>query len=354
MNKSDCFLNFFEYFLFKCSYFRKKIAFLCKGLFILLLSVTLISCEEDMTKSGALVPKTVDQDPNIPSLSVNGTLLHVETYGNRQNPLLIVIHGGPGADYRSMLQAKMFANNGFYVVFYDQRGSGLSQRESKSSYNGRDTVDLFIDDLDALINHFHLNANQKIFLLGHSWGAMLATAYINQNPDKVSGAILAEPGGLTWKQTEDYLERSNKIKFFSEALNDATYPEQFFAGRSEHEILDYKASFFSSYENAPGNSIGNPGHYPFWRNGAVVFDALLDHAEKYDFDFTTHLHKFPTKVLFLYSEFNKSYGLSWAEKVSAPYPNAELQLVKNCGHEILYFAWDDFYPLALTYLNKMR
>lgn len=343
-----------HYFLFKSIFSRKKIALLCKGFLMVILSITLVACEEDMTKPGALVPKTVDQDSNLPSLAVNGTLLHVETYGNRQDPLLVVIHGGPGADYRSMLQAKTFANNGFYVIFYDQRGSGLSQRENKSSYDGKDAVDLFIDDLDALINHFHLNANQKIFLLGHSWGAMLATAYINENPDKVSGAILAEPGGLTWKQTEDYLERSNKIEFFSEALNDATYPEQFFAGRSEHEILDYKASFFSSYENAPGNTIGNPGNYPFWRNGAVVFEALLDHAEKFDFDFTTHLHKFPTQVLFLYSEFNKAYGLSWAEKVSAAYPNADLQLVENCGHEILYFAWDDFYPIALNYLNQMK
>jgi proline iminopeptidase len=348
------FLKVFKYLLSQLIIFSKKLAFLCRALAIVFFSLTLISCEEDMTKQGALVPKTVDQDTSLSSLSVNGTQLHVETYGNRLNPLLIVIHGGPGADYRSMLQAKTFASDGFYVVFYDQRGSGLSKRENKSSYNGRDTVELFIDDLDALINHFHVNANQKIFLLGHSWGAMLATAYVNQYPDKVSGAILAEPGGLTWKQTEDYLERSNKIKFFSEALNDAIYPEQFFAGRSEHEIQDYKASFFSSYENAPGNSIGNPGHYPFWRNGAVVFEALLDHAEKYDFDFTTHLHKFPTKVLFLYSEFNKSYGPDWAEKVAAPYPNAELQLVKNCGHEILYFAWDEFYPLALAYLNEVR
>lgn len=344
----------FKYLTPQLKFFSKKIAFLCKTSVIVFFSLALISCEEDMTKQGALVPKTVDQDASLPSLSINGTQLHVETYGNRLNPLLIIIHGGPGADYRSMLQAKTFASDGFYVVFYDQRGSGLSKRENKSSYNGRDTVDLFIDDLDALINHFHLNANQKIFLLGHSWGAMLATAYVNQYPDKVSGAILAEPGGFTWKQTEDYLERSNKIKFFSEALNDAIYPEQFFAGRSEHEIQDYKASFFSSYENAPGNSIGNTGHYPFWRNGAVVFEALIDHAEKYDFDFTTHLHKFPTKVLFLYSEFNKSYGRDWAEKVAAPYPNAELQLVKNCGHEILYFAWEEFYPLALAYLNEVR
>lgn len=318
------------------------------------LCLFIVSCDEDMTKKGALVPKTVDEDKSLPSLSVNGTQLHVETYGNRNDPLLIVLHGGPGADYRSMLKVQELAKQGFYVVFYDQRGSGLSKRESRGHYEGRDIVQLFIDDLDALIDHFHIAPRQKIFLLGHSWGAMLATAYINQNPYKISGAILAEPGGLTWKQTEDYLERSNKIKFFSEALNDATFVEQIFAGRSEHEVLDYKASFFSTYENAPGNTIGNPSNYPFWRNGAVVFSETIDYAEDRGFDFTTNLDKFTPPILFLYSEKNKAYGLGWADKVAAPYPNSEIALIKGAGHEMIYFAWDNFYPLAVSYLNQMK
>jgi proline iminopeptidase len=325
-----------------------------KSLLCIALCFCVISCEEDMTKKGALVPKTVNEDNRLPSLNINGTQLHVETYGNKNDPMLVVLHGGPGADYRSMLQVKELASLGFFVIFYDQRGSGLSKRESRNHYQGTDVVQLFIDDLDAIIEHFHSSSRQKVFLLGHSWGAMLATAYINQNPYNISGAILAEPGGLSWKQTEEYLERSNKIKFFSEALNDATFPEQIFAGRSEHEILDYKASFFSTYENAPGNTIGNPSNYPFWRNGAVVFSETIDYAEEHGFDFTTNLDKFTPPILFLYSEKNKAYGLKWADKVAAPYPNSEIAMVSGAGHEMIYFAWDNFYPLAKSYLNQMK
>ena len=326
-----------------------------KFIAMLTLGLWCISCQkESPSKPGALVPLTVDQNTSLPSLPINGTLLHVEDIGNLTDPLLVVVHGGPGGDYRSMLNAKDLAKDGFHVVLYDQRGSGLSKREPASQYTSKTAVQLFIDDLGALIDHFQSNSNQKVFLLGHSWGAMLATAYINQHPERISGAILAEPGGLTWPQTSEYLSRSNKIKFFEEALNDAIFPEQFFDGCSDQEVLDYKASFFSNYENAPGNTIGNAGPYPFWRNGAVAFDALIDNAEQYSFDFTTQLQQFQPKVLFLYSQLNTAYGLSWAQKVSAPYPHVELKEIANSGHEMLYFGWNDFYPKALTYLNELK
>jgi proline iminopeptidase len=325
-----------------------------KQLLFLSLFAMLLSCEiEDPTEPGLLVPRTVDEDTSLPSVSINGTQFHAETFGYTADPMIVLLHGGPGGDYRSMLNAKAFADDGFFVLFYDQRGTGLSKREGESQFT--DTpVQLMIDDLDALIAHYRVDNAQKVFLMGHSWGAMLATAYINQFPHKIAGAVLAEPGGLTWTQTEEYLSRSNKIELFSEALNDAIYPEQIFAGIEKHEMLDYKASFFSTFENAPGNTIGNAGPYPFWRNGAVSFNVMIDYAEENGFDFTTHLSQFEPDVLFMYSELNKAYGSVWAQTVASVYPHVELMEVKGTGHEILYFGWDDFYSKALTYLNGLK
>jgi len=317
--------------------------------------IMLMSCgAEDMATPGLLVPRTVDQDSSLPSLPINGTLLHVQSFGNPTDPLVVMVHGGPGGDHRSLINASQLTTHGFYVVFYDQRGTGLSKREGKSLFESEDAIQLFIDDLDALIDHFRLNVSQKVFLAGHSWGAMLATGYVNQHPEKISGVVLAEPGGFTWTQTQEYLSRSNHIKFFSEALNNAIFPEQIFAGRDEHEVLDYKATYFSSFENAPGNTIGNSGPYPFWRNGAVSFSGLIDNADKRGFDFTSNLNQYPTKVLFLYSENNSAYGLDWANKVSAPYKDTDIQLVKGTGHEMFYFGWNEMYPKILTYLTELK
>ena len=181
------------------------------ALFLLLFSLASCSDLADPAQPGSLVPRTVDEDSSLPSLQVNGTLLHVETFGDPADPIIIMIHGGPGGDYRSLLKAKAFANDGFFVVFYDQRGTGLSQRVDASDF---EDVQIMIDDLDALIHHFRMSEDQKVFLVGHSWGAMLATGYINQHPEKVDGAVLAEPGGFTWDQVEEYLSQSNHIDFF--------------------------------------------------------------------------------------------------------------------------------------------
>ena len=323
-------------------------------LFILICaSVAIFSCKDDlleMDEPGLLVPLTVDQDPQLPQIYVNGTKLHSEAFGNPEDPMIVVIHGGPGGDYRALLGCRDFVDNGYYVVFYDQRGTGLSQRHNADVY----TVESYIDDLGAVIQHYRQNDNQKVILLGHSWGAMLAAAYINEYPDKIEGAILAEPGGLTWEQTQDYLTRSNHVAFFTEALNNAVFPDQIFAGRSEQEILDYKASFFISFENAEGNTIGNAGPYPFWRNGAVSFNATLDYAEIHGFNFKSNLDNYQQKIFFIYSEYNEAYGEDWAEEVAATFPNKEIQVVLGAGHEMIYFGWSDMYPKVLTYLNELQ
>ena len=321
------------------------------ALFLLLFSLASCSDLADPAQPGSLVPRTVDEDSSLPSLQVNGTLLHVETFGDPADPIIVMIHGGPGGDYRSLLKAKAFANDGFFVVFYDQRGTGLSQRVDASDF---DDVQIMIDDLDALIHHFRMSEDQKVFLVGHSWGAMLATGYINQHPEEVDGAVLAEPGGFTWDQVEEYLSQSNHIDFFSEALNDALFPEQIFAGCDENEILDYKAAYFFTFENAPGNTIGNAGPYPFWRSGAVALEAMIEIGETKGLDFTTHLQDYETRVLFAYSELNTAYGIEWAHTVGAAYPQVEYHLIPGTGHELLYFGWEAFYPIALTYLNEMK
>ena len=76
-----------------------------------------------------------------------GCVLSWQSFGDPANPVVIVIHGGPGGDYRSMLNCSRFSADGFFVVFYDQRGSGLSKRHDKEIY----TTQLFIDDLDGVI-----------------------------------------------------------------------------------------------------------------------------------------------------------------------------------------------------------
>jgi len=312
--------------------------------------VTFSSCDIlDPQDPGLLVPLTVDEDPLLPSISANGTQLHSETFGNRNDPMIVVLHGGPGGDYRGMLNCSRFSADGFFVVFYDQRGSGLSRRHNKEIY----TTQLFIDDLDAVIKYYRQKPDQKVILMGLSWGAMLATAYVNDHPGEVRGVVLVEPGGFTWHDAEEYINRCRSLELFDETSNDYVYLDQILTG-NDHNALDYKAALQGAADFSKGNKVGNPGPYPFWRKGAVCSSAAFEYARDHPFDFTTNLHQFTTRVLFLYSELNEAYGKAYAQLVSSAYPNVQLVEIGGTGHETPYFGWDKFYPIAKTYLNTIK
>ena len=329
---------------------KKKLSFLSM---VLIAAIAVTACQKELkvNEPGNLVPKTVTEDASLPAITINGTRFHAETFGNSEDPIVVMLHGGPGADYRSLLNAKALANDGYYVVFYFFCGSSLYQREDKSRFS----IQLMLDDLTAVISYYRKSPGQKVFLLGHSWGAMLATAYINSYPTAINGAVLAEPGGFTWDQTSDYVGRTKELSPFDENSNDGFYPDQVLTGKeNQHEILDYKMALLAAFDTKEGNSIGNTGPYPFWRFGSVVQSALFEIASRDGFDWTTNLSQYKTKVLFCYSELNKAYGAAHAQLLSSAYPSVQIEMIHGTGHEILYFGWNNFYPIAKKYLNALR
>lgn len=298
-----------------------------------------------------LVPKTVEQNTSLPHIQVNGTKLHAESFGNSLDPMLVFLHGGPGGDYRNALSVSQMTASGFYVVFYDQRGSGLSQRHDKNTYS----ISQVLDDLSAVINHYRTSANQKVFLFGHSWGAMISCAYVNAYPDRIQGVIFAEAGGFTKTLLDEYAAQSRKLNLFAEETNDVMYYDQILsASEKDHETLDYKSAIQTSFSYAKGNAEGVERPSPFWRNGAVVLSAFIGISEKDGFDFTTNLNSYQTPVLFIYGENNKSYGLKFAQKEAAFFQNAQIKQIDDTGHEMIYFKWSLVQPIILNYLNPLK
>ena len=69
---------------------------------VLGLLLSTYSCTKmEMEKPGNLVPETVDLDSDLPAITINGTKLHAETFGDIHNPIIIFIPGGPCLLYTS-------------------------------------------------------------------------------------------------------------------------------------------------------------------------------------------------------------------------------------------------------------
>ena len=187
------------------------------------------------------------------------------------------------------------------------------------------------EDLAGVIACYRTKSSQKIFLIGHSWGGILASGFAGKHPDMIQGLVVAEAGGLIWEDIKDYVKQSRSFSLWGEELNNATYLDQFLTGKEDqHEILDYKMSMKAVRNDITGEDNTTPGS--FWRAGAVVNSALFKIGEKYSPDFSAGLNNFNVPVLFIYSEKNQAYPASWAEKISAAYNTKELFKVNGVGH----------------------
>jgi len=100
---------------------------------------------------------------------------------------LIAIHGGPGVDLESI--AGDFAPLGerHVVIFYDQRGAGRSELPKDTT---RLAVARQIADLDEVRRHFNV---QRVTLVAHSYGPLLAASYALAHPDAVRRMVFFGP-----------------------------------------------------------------------------------------------------------------------------------------------------------------
>lgn len=168
------------------------------------------ACEYREIAVGELVPKTVSDDPNLPNFSLSdGTKLHLETYGNPSDPILIVLHGGPGNSYKPYLAWQSLSED-YFMVYWDQRGAGLSERVPNIELNGPQ----YLLDLDEIGDHF--SPDQKFYLIGHSWGGAYAAYYVQNHPDRVEKLVLLEPGPMNKASMENTTGAT--VNFFSKEL----------------------------------------------------------------------------------------------------------------------------------------
>jgi len=108
---------------------------------------------------------------------------------NRKAAPLIGLHGGPGLAHDYLLPLADLSDSR-PVILYDQIGNARSTRfpdRPQSFWN----IDLFIDELVNLLNHFGIQ--DEFYLLGHSWGGILATEFeVRRHPPGLKGIVISD------------------------------------------------------------------------------------------------------------------------------------------------------------------
>jgi pimeloyl-ACP methyl ester carboxylesterase len=114
-------------------------------------------------------------------VNINGTFIHYIEHGQSNGLPLVFLHGFPfsGAMWQPQLNS---LPDSVRAVAPDIRGSGASDVG-----DGQYTIDLFVDDLIALLDYLQIS---KAVLCGLSMGGYIAQRALQRRPDLVQGLIL--------------------------------------------------------------------------------------------------------------------------------------------------------------------
>lgn len=157
-------------------------AMIHKGLLGLLIALAALPARAgnavDSDKSKAAM------DPGI-QVPVDGGSLWLSKTGS--GAPIVALHGGPGLTSACLRDSLAFLSNHSTLVLYDQRTCGRSR-----GFVGTPTVEQSVADLEAVRKSLGV---ERLTLLGHSVGGLIATQYALAHPDHVERLLLVSSMG---------------------------------------------------------------------------------------------------------------------------------------------------------------
>ncbi len=109
-------------------------------------------------------------------------------FGNNPRIKVLLLHGGPGSthEYWECVES-FFPQEGIEFIYYDQLGSWYSDQPDDSSLW---TTERFVEEVEQVRKALGLNKD-NFYLLGHSWGGILAMEYALKYQDNLKALIIS-------------------------------------------------------------------------------------------------------------------------------------------------------------------
>mmetsp|Transcript_13019 Transcript_13019/g.14326 ORF Transcript_13019/g.14326 Transcript_13019/m.14326 type:complete len:367 (+) Transcript_13019:21-1121(+) len=167
--------------------------------------VPFIDCDE-------ITPQVCEVEETTGTVEIREHQVAYRIYSPKNIPLskipLVTVHGGPGGPPTYMQPLKMLACEGREVIFYDQMGCGQSwiPENIEEQAPWLLTIEYYAEEVQAVVDHLGYD---KIFLFGHSWGAMVAQEYAATQPQELVAMMLSGPAA----NSQTYIEEQWAYNF---------------------------------------------------------------------------------------------------------------------------------------------
>lgn len=276
-------------------------------------------------------------------IDINGIKLFTKSAGSGI-PLLI-IHGGPGLshDYLEPQLIELLANN-YKLIFFDQRASG---RSSGVEDTAQITMTQFVDDFESIRKHLGIN---KINVLGHSFGGLLAMFYASTYPNALDKIILLDSSPASWepyfpmidlaiseRATDADKEELRKIRLLRPNIQPPTM---------ERYFKIYFRPFFNNSQLTEDLSLGVTEQWV--SNYMVTYPRIMKSLGKHDI--LDKLSSINASTLVIHGE-DSVIPVGSAQTISNRIPNCRLIILKGVGHFPYIEAPEEFANAVKAFIN---
>ncbi len=288
-------------------------------------------------------------------INVGDCELYVEQEG--QGIPLVLVNGGPGGTHHCFHPWFSRVKDSARVIYYDQRGCGLSDYEpGKEGYS----VDQAARDLESLRTALAID---KWVVLGYSYGGFLAQYYATRYPESLAGLILlgASPG--MWAQMMptrqyDFLskEERDRIRDIYEQAQKVGKEQQWEPKKTlalqvynAHLNGDWKRQHF--YRPSPQKLAQGAlyeWHYDLVHNFRSGINNSMDKI-----DLTGAFEKCPFPTLILEGKWDLTWNTDKPRIIAKNHPGAKLVLFENAGHGIYDEETDQFFSTLRDFLARL-
>jgi len=262
---------------------------------------------------------------------------------------LLALHGGPGGRSCGFSLLEPLGDKR-PIVRYDQLGTGRSGRPDDVSLW---TVERYVEELHVVRQKLGL---RQVHLLGHSWGASLAAAYVlEKGTDGIASVVFSSPLLSTplWVRDaniqraqlpEDVqrtlIEHENAGTTDSEEYNAASevyYERHMYAGKKPEPLAPCKSAPWSQfvYEFMWGPQ-------EFYATGTLI-----------DFDVTDRLHEIDVPVLFMTGQFDEARPETVAG-FQELIPGSQFTVIEDAGHATLSKHPEEYRTILEAFLEAVE
>jgi proline iminopeptidase len=282
-------------------------------------------------------------DPGFFQVTPSVRLRHFEE--GRGDPLL-VLHGGPGFPPAAPWKAGALLQDRWRLIYYHQRGAGLSSRPvDRLPAIGRFRQVKLLDEtlgLGAQIADVErirrILGREKLTLVGHSFGALLAALYAAEFPEQVAALVLVAPANLAVLPVDPrddlYKTVGARLPAASQPAYQAYVRELFdfstLFTRDEAGLADLFGRFKPFYAAAVGAGDAEVGAAPGAPGGGwmplAVFLSMGRHH-----DYRAALAQVKAPVLVIHGERDLQLEAT-SRAFAALFPASQVEVIAGAGH----------------------